>query len=452
MRADTIRRALAMSALAAATLLLLTGPAFGQASSKAWSQFRDNPQGTSQANVVGAQSAHPAPGFPATLPTTGPGTSGDGAGGIAVSAANVVFVGQGPMLSAWSPTGKRLWVYNATGVGGSSSPNVTTPALSLSGSTVYALTVSNNPFGNASVSSLIAVSASTGQLRWSAPVGTLATGGFNTQPTVTVGPDGSLYAAANIGGAPGQGPDGSAGPITSGTVSSFTPYGGVNWSTQVPAPLAGGPVLDPSGNVYVSVEGAGARSGNVIAFNSSGGVLWSTSLGNTIDVGSLETAPLVSPGGSTVFVGTNGSSGAVFALGTSDGAILGSVGSGGINGTLALSPRNGYLFARTPAGLVSALPSGGGSAVWSSGTNVEAAPNAPAIGADGTVYASAGGTLLAVAGATGATKWSFSAPGSQTPGSTTVLSSPAIGPNGTVYVTSQGFSPSANQLFAFELT
>ena len=444
-------RALLASVAAMLALIALDAPAFGQASSKAWSQFRDNPQGTSQANVVGAQTAHPVPGFPATLPTNGPGTGGDGPGGVAVSAANVAFVGQGPTLTAWSPSGRRLWSYNAAALGsGDASPNVTTPALSLSGSTVYALAVMVNAFAS-TPSSLIAVNASTGQLRWSAPVGTLATGGFLTQPTVTVGPDGSLYVAADIAGAPGQGPAGSAGPITGGTVSSFTPYGGVNWSTQVP-PVVGGPVLDPSGNIYVSIEGGGSRGGDVIALNSSGGVLWSTALGSPLNVGTLETAPLISPGGSTVFVGTNGASGAVYALSTSDGAILGSIGTGGINGTLALSPRSGYLFARTPSGLVSALPSGGGSAVWSSGSSVEAAPNAPAIGADGTIYTSAGGTLLAAAGATGATKWSFTAPGSQAQGSTTQLSSPAIGPDGTVYVTSQGFSPSANQLYAFELT
>jgi eukaryotic-like serine/threonine-protein kinase len=156
---------------------------------------------------------------------------------------------------------------------------------------------------------------------------------------------------------------------------------------------------------------------------------------------------VVTPGGSTLYVATRGSDGAVYALSTSDGSILGTIGSGGTSGTLALSPRYGYLYAGTPAGLVSALPSGGGSPVWSAGTFVPESVNAAAIGADGTVYASGGSSLVAVSGESGASKWSFTAPGSGT-----LLSSPAIGPDGTVYVASQGTGSGANQLYAFELT
>jgi hypothetical protein len=433
-----------LAVLAVLAALALCAPAFGQAST-AWNQFRGNPQGTSQASVVGAQSARPVPGFPTPLPFGGPGAEGYAPGGIAVSAGNLSFVAQGVTLSAYSPSGKRFWTYSAANANaplGSAQPSVVGPALSKSGSTVYALVVPINIFVSTS-STLIALNAATGTLRWSAPVGVLAAGVGITQPTVTLGPDGSLYVAANNPGTPGAGPDGSSGPITSGTVTSFTPYGGVNWSTVIPAPVQGGPVLDTSGNVYVA---AGGSVGQVIALNSSGAVLWDTTLGSSSGSGALRTAPLVTPGGSTVYVATSGSNGAVYALGTSDGAIVGTIGSGGTSGTLALSPRYGYFYAGTPDGLVTALPSGGGSAVWSAGTFSPESVNAAAIGADGTVYTSGGGTLLAVSGAAGATKWSFTAP------SGTTLSSPAIGPDGSVYVTTLGTGSGANQLYAFELT
>jgi hypothetical protein len=429
----------------AGATLVFAAPAGAQLSS-AWSQFRDNAQGTSQGSVVGAQSARVASGFPVNLPVV-PGGAGEAPGGVAISASGTIFAGQGATMTAYASSGRRLWTYSAAVPGGAGQvqPSITAPALSQSGGTVYALSVPLNIFV-AESSSLIAVNASNGQVRWSAPVGQLAVSSGIGQPTVTVGPGGSLYVAANIPGAPGQGPAGSPGPITSATVSSFTPYGGVNWSTTVPGPVVGGPVLDTSGNVYVSVSGTGGANGaQVVSLNSSGAMNWQTTLGNFFTAGFLGTAPLVSPGGSTVYVATR--NGSVYALGTSDGAILGTIGSasGGISGTLALSTRSGNLFGGTAAGFLTALPSGGGSAAWSAGTEAIDNVNAPAIGADGTVYATSGNTLLAVSGTSGAPKWTFRAPGDS--GS---LSSPSIGPNGNVYVTSQTLGVGANQLLAFE--
>jgi outer membrane protein assembly factor BamB len=84
--------------------------------------------------------------------------------------------------------------------------------------------------------------------------------------------------------------------------------------------------------------------------------------------------------------------------------------------------------------------------VWAAGGFASSANvNAPAIGADGTVYAATGPTLVAAAGAAGATKWRFTAPIA-----TGSLSSPSIGPNGNVYVTSQALGSGPSQLFAFE--
>jgi outer membrane protein assembly factor BamB len=406
--------------------LALAAPA-AALSPTAWSQFRANPQGTSQGSVVGAQSARPEPGFPAALPAE-PNGAGFPPGGVALGASGVAFVGQGPTLSAYSPSGKRFWTYTGATAGGDTPPNINGPALSASGSTVYALNITFNLF-TAPSSSLIALNASNGALRWSAPVGTLAAGLGIAEPTVTVGPDGSLYVAANIAGT-GIGPAGSPGPITNATVTDFTPYGGVNWSTVVSGPVSGGPVLDPSGNVYVAV-GGGTNGGEVVALSASGALLWSTAL--------------VTPGGSTIYVATQGNNGTVYALGASDGAIVGTIGSGGIKGTLALSPRTGFLYAGTSSGLVSALPSGGGSPAWSSGTPADGTSvTAPAIGADSTVYATGGNTLVAVSGTTGATKWSFT-----TPSTLDRLSSPVIGPSGDIYVTSQSLDQGTNQLYAF---
>jgi outer membrane protein assembly factor BamB len=146
----------------AAAMLALAAPAAAQ-SSKAWSQFRDNPQGTAQNNVVGAQSSRPEPGFPVALP----GAPGAIPGSVAVGLSGVAFVGQGSSLSAYSPSGNRFWTYTAPNAGGDAPPTVTAPALSLSGSTVYALSVTFNLFTSPS-SSLIALNAATGGLRWSA--------------------------------------------------------------------------------------------------------------------------------------------------------------------------------------------------------------------------------------------------------------------------------------------
>ena len=63
----------------------------------------------------------------------------------------------------------------------------------------------------------------------------------------------------------------------------------------------------------------------------------------------LGTAPVVTPSGSTVYVATKGPSGAIYALGTSDGAVVGTIGSGGIDRHAALSTRTGYLYASTPS-------------------------------------------------------------------------------------------------------
>ena len=417
--------------VATALAALLAAPAAVQAAT-AWSQFRGNPQGTSQAAVVAAQSARPEPGFPATIPVVSS-TAGFAPGGVAVGASGVAFVGQGATLSAYSPSGKRFWTYNASTAGGDSPPNVTTPALSTSGSTVYAISVTFNLF-TPTPSNLIALNAATGALRWSAPVGVLSTAVDVPQPTVTVGPDGSLYVAANVAGASG---------ITNATVTDFSPYGGVNWSTVISGPVSGGPVLDTSGNAYVSV--GGAAGGEVVALSPSGGLLWSTTLGTQAAAGFLGAAPVVTPSGSTVYVATKGPNGAIYALGTSDGAVLGTIGSGGITGTPAVSTRTGYLYASTPSSGLAALPSGGGSTAFTAGT--VATPgnvNAPAIGADGTVYAANGDTLIAASGTTGAIKWSFTAP---TPASQ--LSSPAIGPSGDVYVTTDPLGQGTPQVFAF---
>ena len=337
----------------------------------------------------------------------------------------------------------RLCTYCVSGAGGDSPPNVTTPALSTSGSTVYALSVTFNLF-TPTPSNLVALNAATGALRWSAPVGVLSTAVDVPQPTVTVGPDGSLYVAANVAGTPGAGPANSSGPITNATVTDFSPYGGVNWSTVISGPVSGGPVLDTSGNVYVSVLG-GAAGGELVALSPSGGLLWSTALGPQAAAGMLGTAPVVTPSGSTVYVATKGPSGAIYALGTSDGAVVGTIGSGGITGTPALSTRTGYLYASTPSSGLVALPSGGGSTAFTAGTVARPGNvNAPAIGADGTVYAANGDTLIAASGTTGAIKWSFTAP---TPASQ--LSSPAIGPSGDVYVTTDPLGQGTPQVFAF---
>jgi outer membrane protein assembly factor BamB len=431
----------------AGATLVFAAPSAAQLSS-AWSQFRDNAQGTSQGSVVGAQSARPASGFPVNLPVV-PGGAGEAPGGVAVSASGTIFVGQGATMTAYSSSGRRLWTYSASGGGGSEPPTITAPALSLSGSTVYSLQTVFNFFGGTPPSTLIAVNAATGKLRWSAPVGTLAAVSGTAQPTVTVGPTGTLYVAANISSS--GGPEGSA-LITGATVSAFSPYGGVEWSTAIGGPVEGGPVVDASGNVYVSNSG-GPNPSQVVALNAGGSVLWQTTLGSYAAAGALLTPPVLSPGGSTVFVATRstdqgGTNGSVYALSTADGSVLGTIGSasGGISGTLALSARYGYLYGGTSGGFLSALPSGGGNPVWAAGgfassDNV----NAPAIGADGTVYAATGPTLVAVAGATGATKWRFTAPIA-----TGSLSSPSIGPNGNVYVTSQALGSGPSQLFAFE--
>jgi hypothetical protein len=145
------------------------------------------------------------------------------------------------------------------------------------------------------------------------------------------------------------------------------------------------------------------------------------------------TPPVLSPGGRTVFVATGSTdlgatNGSIYALSTADGSVLGTIGSGpgGISGTLALSPRYGYLYGGTSGGFLSALPSGGGNPVWAAGGFASSENvNAPAIGADGAVYAATGPTLVAAAGATGATKGRFTAPIA-----TGSLSSPSIGPNG----------------------
>ena len=151
----------------------------------------------------------------------------------------MAFVGQGATLSAYSPAGKRFWTYNASTAGGDSPPNVTTPALSTSGSTVYALSVTFNLF-TPTPSNLVALNAATGALRWSAPVGVLSTAVDIPQPTVTVGPDGSLYVAANVAGTPGAGPANKLRAHHQRHGDGLSPYGGVNWSTVISGPCRAG--------------------------------------------------------------------------------------------------------------------------------------------------------------------------------------------------------------------
>jgi hypothetical protein len=210
-----------------------------------------------------------------------------------------------------------------------------------------------------SATRLNAFNPADGTSLWSVAAPNAGTAG----PTLALAPDGSLYTASS------PEPSGNAGELV-----ALNADGSVRWTR----PVGRDPriAVGATGTVYVSqnVTQVPAQPARVTAFDPSGGTVWSVDIpGGASSV----SAPAVTPAG-WVFVGT------------SDGLLR------------ALIPGNPGWFLNV-------------------GPDVER--HRPAIGGDGTVYASARNKLVAVS-PSGVFQWSAPTAGGPL----------GIGPNGTVYV------------------
>jgi hypothetical protein len=181
-------------------------------------------------------------------------------------------------------------------------------------------------------------------------------------PTLAQAPDGSLYTASSVEPGP------NAGELTALNVD-----GSVRWSR----PVGRDPriAIGDTGNIYVSqnVTQVPAQAARVTAFDSAGNTIWSVDIPGGA---SRVSAPAVTASG-TVYVGTS----------------------------------DGLLRALIP-----------GNPGWALNVGPAVADHRPAIGGDGTIYASAGTTLVAASTA-GVLKWSAPTAGGPI----------SIAPNGTVF-------------------
>ena len=218
-----------------------------------------------------------------------------------MGASGVAFVGQGPTLSAYSPSGKRFWTYNAATAGGDTPPNINTPALSASGSTVYALNITFNLFTPA----LVEPDRAQRLERRAALVGAGRPPGH-----------GPGYPRAHrhhrprrvavCGRQHRRRRDRARRQPRADHERDRDRLHALRRRELVYRRLGSG-VGRPGAGSQTATSTCGRRranGGEVVALSRVGRLLWSTALGSQSAAGYLGTAPLVSPSGSTIYVAT----------------------------------------------------------------------------------------------------------------------------------------------------
>jgi outer membrane protein assembly factor BamB len=214
--------------------------------------------------------------------------------------------------------------------------------------------------------------------------------GFNTQASSPIiGPDGTIYlesGAQSASGGPGCGAQIDA-------ISPSTHQILWSWSDMTEDVFSSTPALGPDGTVYVVADAPNCSGdqGDLIAIASGGTTLWKLTGLDLIG------SPTVGPDG-TVYVEDSGST--LYAVNPSNGQVLwsfaGSSGSVGEGGFPAISPDGTTLYLPSGGGDLYALTAGptGGQLLWTyqiQGPQDGWIVNAPAVGADGTIYVATGG-------------------------------------------------------------
>ncbi|GEM_PF-5912203 len=273
----------------------------------------------------------------------------------------------------------------------------------------------------------------------------------------------------------GVGISGAPWPKARGNVRNTGHLPGVNapattptarWTYTAPANVVTPPIVG-EGAVYV-----GTLAGQVIALKTTdGSVLWSVNTGATFQ-GII--APMALTGGGVLYVAaTDGTlraldaatgqqkwtasvgtiyagpsvaeNGTIYAVAyTLNGEVIHSLNaSGGLNWTYTIGAvlgntqsapalgADGTIYAGSAAGLLTALTSGGARR-WEATPGQRVLGASPSVGADGTVYlGAADGTVRAFNGATGQQRWAF-ATGAASTGATGNVAGTGIGPSGEV--------------------
>lgn len=321
------------------------------------------------------------------------------------------------LLSAYTPSGTRLWQFNP-GSFGYNAPIVGPD------NTVYVFTSAS------STPELMAISSS-GALRWRRPVSLITNvGSLNSRPRpFALGPDGMLYLTADDGGVRGLHvidpasntvlrrtplngvPEGVV-VAANGTayvggekISAISPAGALLWQINAPTrgPKPDGSALTADetrarvaalggdGTIYVVHETLYPGDRQLIALQSSGVARWSVSVSEEID------NVLVGPG-ELIYVLANTKLWSFRADGTS---------------RWAATPCAGY-------------PASSTSGNWGKA--------APALSADGTLWMGCSTAVISVRAADGLSKYPAYS-GFDTPGTANLANSaPAIAPNGDVFV------------------
>jgi outer membrane protein assembly factor BamB len=271
-----------------------------------------------------------------------------------------------------------------------------------------------------------------GATKWTTPLG----GTASYQPAI--GADGTIYqaladgrlVALDPGGnqewtyAPGNGPgtsplvapDGSivygAGSLIHGVSSTGAP----KWSLDTLAP-APAPAMGDDGSIYAT-SGTGA----VYAANAmTGEKKWTSAVGSGIS-----SVAAIAANGAVYFGADDG----IFrALETTTGALRWSTPVGQrLDGDVALGRDGTTAYVSSSMGFAFAFDGSDGHLLWQSTTGgAGGQAYAPSVGGDGTVYLTWSGSLLALDGAFGTTKWSV-------PGN--LVANVGIGADGAAYVAS----------------
>lgn len=234
--------------------------------------------------------------------------------------------------------------------------------------------------------------------------------GWNVDSSPVLAANGRIYVGVDWQSVPGDnGPDGVG-------LYALEADGSVAWSFNTGNGVFSSPAIGPDGTIYF-----GARDEKLYAVSADGDLVWSADIGNV-----TETSPAIF--GDVVYISTQG--GVLHAFDALAGTSLWSVPLGlcacqslavGADGTIYVGAIG---TVASPEEGLRAVDSDG-TPLWSAGGDTIV--SSPAVATDGTIYVGSFDHNLYALNANGTEKWAFTAAGN-------ILSAPTIDADGVVYV------------------
>jgi len=286
-------------------------------------------------------------------------------GGPSIAASGRVFAPTTDAVEAHDPaSGVRVWRYGHAGIGG-------TPAIAADGDLLTRAEYWIKRVGAADGAQLQA----------------LAPKSSGTASPVALGPDGTLYTGSSTG-----------------TLSAMTSKGDEKWALEAGGPISETPAVGADGAIYV-----GTDDGRILCVNPDGTKRWSQSGKAPLALDPEGFVIASAPGGVVRF--------------DRDGAPAGQFALGGPAMAIAPDPPRGRLLV-VVGGELRALDASTGAPAWS--VRIAARAAGIAIDASGTAYVPTDDGLAAIA-ADGAVLWKYAGEPAE---------APALGADGTLYIAS----------------